>query len=442
MLQIIDNTTVTAAQARWILEKHTARGGVFIDVDRCCDYQAYFIRLNIPDVKRWKTMAGDSELFYTEKTKFRDCLINRFGVNSELLKSRGKESVDKFVIASVLESGMISEDAKEFIELYKIISDRGQKISSLEQYITKCPLWSTESYEGHRMTIARSEWVVLATSRLGAREPSVQNLNKLFADIVTYPRGWLMIRADSGQIEPRITYSWFIPDPVLKQLIILYDDAYYAQYHYITMTKEEMDRAYANPFAIEKKPLIVENRQQIKRLGLAGNYGGQLANEDQKLAIPYKQRIVNHPGRLVWEKKVRDAVENNGQEVFYGAFGAPVRPEDNQKYQRGTPGWNEHLIRCGINNPVQTTASELACQGIYEADKILTERGHEGSWIGYFKHDEGLYYLEPRDYKLASDLCECVSYQVEKDGQKWIPIKSDVFEGKKKGIEDVPVIKV
>lgn len=443
MLKIVDKISITADQARYYLEQQTSKGGIFIDLDRCLDYQAYYIEKTKPVLQAWRKMAGFS-IHPDKKEDVKNTLINRFEIPESRLVSMGKISIAEEVLTSLVDSGDVSEEAELFIKIYQKLVGWLHRISYLEQYINN-PLTVGESFEGHRMVIARPEWRVLSTSRISARGPSVQNLMKEFADIITYPPGYKMVYADSGQIEPRITWSYFLKDPVVKKLIELYNDAYFGQLHYITMSNEELKQSYVNPEAIEKKDLPREDRATLKLLGLAGTYGGGLENQDPRLANGYRRLIVNHPGRKELDEKVREAVRN-GQETFYGAFGSPVTPDETQKYKKGTPGWYEHLVRCGINNPIQTTASELMCESVYQAVKILqTKAKSQWSHIGYYKHDENLCYLAPGDHDLEDELAECMSYDVTLNGERWIPIYSDKVVGKKKayvaeGEEQVPEI--
>lgn len=443
MLKIVDKISITADQARYYLEQETKRGGVFIDLDRCLDYQAYYIELVKPALQEWRHLAGVRDLHPDKKEEVRSAMTRIFGVSENRFVSMGKYSIAEEILTQILESGTESEEAEEFIRGYLKISKWLYKIRYLEQYINNA-LTVGESFEGHRMVLAKPNWKVLATSRISASGPSVQNLFDEFGDIITYPPGYLLVRADSGQIEPRITWSHYLPDPVVKQLIVIYNDAYFGQLHYITMMPEELKEAYANPLSITKKELTAEDRKTLKRLGLAGTYGGGLEGEDPRLANGYRRMIIDHPLRKALDAQVREVVRN-GQETFYGAFGSPVTPEETQKYKKGTPAWNEHLVRCGINNPIQTTASELMCESVHQAKQILGTRGHQGSFIGYYKHDEGMFYLEPRDHNLADELVECMAYDVTLKSEHWIPIYSEKFIGKKQskppeGQEAIPEI--
>ena len=434
MLHIKDNIEINPDQARFILEQHTSKYGMYVDLDRVLDYQSYYIEQMRPLLKPWRELGGDPTLRPTQRTEVMNVLVKRFKVSQHKLMSNGSFSINKNVVASLLGDETLSEDVREFIKLYKDILAHNHKVSYLDQYAT-LPLCNLESYENHRMVLARPNWKVLNTGRISAEQPSLQNIYRIFADIYTYPKGHLLIFADSGQIEPRITWSYYIKDPLIKKLITVYNDAYFGQLRFIMMTDEEEREARSNLDGVEKIDVPTEDRQKLKVLGLAGTYGG-LSNTIDPLALVYKNKIVDHPMRKQWEKEVTEEVRS-GVDTFYAAFGTPITPDETQKYKKGTPGWINHVIRSGINNPIQGTASELMCQSVYESDRLIREKAKGFTWIGYYKHDEGCFLVDEKDANLVDELSECLSYQVEKDGELWIPIYSDVHHGRKKGVEEV-----
>ena len=439
---------LTPQQARNVIQDHTNRCGVFIDLDRVFDYRTGFIEKMKPLERDIKSMSGNRNFKVTVPADLVRALIDRFGVSEYSLKDRGGN-----VTASapkrkeLLEGGQLNQDAREFLTLFEELK-KFQTLSSTLATYANLPMLACESFENHRMVIAKPEWNVLNTGRIGASNPAVQNLSKDLCDLVTYPKWLRMVRADSGQIEPRITYSHYIPDPLLKELIIAYDDAYYGMLRFILMTDEEEIalRHKYNLFykgctakdlepnreimlGIELKIELAESaRSDLKVLLLAGNYGGDLSRFDPILANGFTRKIQNHPLRKQWEYEVKEAVRD-GQEVFYSYFGTPIRPGATAKYEVGGKGWRDHLVRCGINNPIQTTAADLMCESVYTVDKIIREKAVGDTTIGYYKHDEVLLYVDIRDGHLIPELASCTSYQVE----DWITIGADFLEGKKIG---------
>lgn len=409
-----------------LLQNETDRFGTFFSLDRILYHEARYAQEAGKRYKEWRAMAGNPYLQCTQRAAVRDVLISRFNVPGFYFQDKyGRVSMDKEVVSRLLQAD-ISEDAHHFLELYKDISAAAYMVSYLGQY-KSLPMSVVLDADNERMVIAHPTWQKLSTSRFSASKPSVQNINRDLSDIYTAPKGWQLVFSDSGQIEPRITYSVFIRDELIIHLIKEYDDAYYGLLHYIQLSPEEESWARAHLSEVkahEVTSAMKEKRQRLKVLGLAGNYGSSnLSAIDAELGPLYEQKIVAHPLRREWEQRVKDEVRQ-GAECFYGYFGTPVRPEETQKHKRGSSTWAGHLIRCGINNPVQTTAAELMCFSVYNAKQILGPQDH----IGSYKHDEGMFYVrEDRVEELAPKLKECLSYHV--DG--WIPIGSDLHIGRK-----------
>jgi DNA polymerase I-like protein with 3'-5' exonuclease and polymerase domains len=439
MIHIKDRISINADQARYILEQHTNKMGVFIDLDRALDYQAHYIEEFKRLITPLRLLVGDQYFNPDSPADVVKALVRRFGVSENQLMDNGKVGANKRILNRLAEMNNVSSDVKSFLTLYRDVKDASYRVSYLEQYIN-LPLLADEDYKGNRMVLARPRWEVLATSRISAAEPSIQNVAREFADMITYPKGYLLLFSDSGQIEPRVTYSAYIKDPVIKHLINLYNDAYFGQLHYVMMQEDELDLGYQNPEAILKQEWDKTLRKDLKTLGLAGNYGStNLDAVNGQLANRYSQRIVNHPSRLELEERVKAAVYG-GAETFYAAFGTPITPEESTKFTKGTPAWRNHLVRCGINNPIQGTASELMCESVYVASTILEKKARGYSAIGMYKHDEGMFYLAPQDHGLADELAECMAYQVEKDGELWIPIYADKHIGQKEGNTEIKVV--
>lgn len=436
MTIINEKVNVNANQIADILNYHTQRRGLLIDLDRVLDYQIHFIEKAMKLKKPLDALAGVNNFNVNSSKDVLNTLVQRFNVSEHKLMSAGKLSANKIIINNLMEDAQISDDVKLFLKVYQERKDAVGSVSRLEQYVN-LPLLEAEDFQGHRVVVARPHWHVLDTSRLSAREPSIQNIAKIFADLITHLEGQTMVRSDSGQIEPRITYSYFIRDELIVALINLYNDAYFGQLHYVMMSDEE-DAYYRNHLdELEVKEWDTNLRKDLKTLGLAGNYGSSnLGNINSELAIRYEQRIQNHPGRIKLVNDITKSVKT-GQEIFYSAFGTPVEPTENSKYTKGTIAWQNHLIRCGLNNPIQTTAADLMCEAIYRADKILKEEARGDSWIGYAKHDEGLFYLDRCDAHLVEPLRECFGYDVTLNGQKWVNIDSDILIGVKPGMEGV-----
>ena len=429
---------ITPETARSILQRQTDQFGVFFDLDRVLEYEANYCYDMNKLYKRFHSLAGDPRLVVTKGNDIRNILLKRFGIQQyKMLNEYGKPSTDASVRARLMEDEELSEDAREFVKLYHQISKLRYYVSYLQQY-KNLPLSNSLAYDGHRMVIGHPMWELLATSRISAKEPSVQNIARDLPDLITQPKGWQLVRADSGQIEPRINFSHFLRDELIVNLITAYDDAYFGMLHFVTMSAEE-ERLLRQDFNkyFKKHDItdeIKDKRQTIKTLTNAGSYGSSnLGRVDKELADAFDKKIVHHPARLNLEATVRSEVLS-GVETFHGAFGTPVTPEETAKYKRNEKGWTEHLIRCGINNPVQTTASELMIFSVFNADRLMSQS--KDSHICYYKHDEGAFYISEDEPDLIDKVKGLTAYNVK----GWIPIGSDVLIGVKKNKDSVSIL--
>jgi DNA polymerase I-like protein with 3'-5' exonuclease and polymerase domains len=427
MIEINDmKLPITPEQGRNILQAQTDMFGCFFDLDKILEYESMYAQRVHNSVKYWRQLAGDPCLEITKHNDVFRVLVDRFGVPPYKLQKDGKYSLRKEVVNTLVADPTIDGDVRLFVETYQRLSADRYMVSYLDQY-KNLPVSKTETFDGHRMVVAHPVWNVLSTSRISASKPSLQNVNVDIADIYTAPKGYQIIFSDSEQIEPRITYSHYIRDDLIMALIISYNDAYYGLLHYILLSDEQEAALRKNLSAIEPNEItqpMTDGRKRLKVLGLAGNYGSSnLSAVDPQLGPIYEKKIVNHPARLDLEAKIRSAVKG-GVSTFHGAFGTPVTPDETDKYRKGERGWFEHLVRCGINNPIQTTASELMLFSLYESMKVLDVHGY----YNYYKHDEGSFYVkEDKVEELAPKLRECLSYKVK----GWIPIGSDLKIGKK-----------
>ena len=491
-----EDVNVPCEVAARILQSHTDNCGIYFDVDRMVDYKVQDYMELRPLMQEWALLLGPryASLSPTQYAQVAIAVKNRFGLSEETLwasEHDHKISINSDVRARLIDDPLASEDLKRFCKVYDKISKINHDLSYLDQYLN-LPLASMRSFDGHRMTIGKPIWSKLSTSRVSAKYPSVQNIARSRTDIITYPRGFIYVRADSGQIEPRITWSYFCHDPVLKGLITAYNDAYYGQLHYATMPIEELKAYQANPALITCKipfyraelemldnlhtadpakvmelmeragkhptmrrmlahsdrPLtssemaeyiiIADDRQDLKKLALSATYGCEtFEGIDPKLVAGYKARIVQHPERLRLERMYQEMAAA-GEDTCYSAFGSPITPEETDKYKKGTKAWVRHLVRCFINNPVQTTAADLMNYAVVKADQLINQYAKGYTYINFGKHDELAFLIDERDTALVDELSEMTAYQVD----DWIPIYADREDGVKrpKNWRDTPTI--
>lgn len=445
-IRVEDGLPLSVDQACTILQNETDNFGLFIDLDRCIEYQLEFELKREKILERFHSygakMDGD-ELMPTQVAKIRDWFKNEFDVPEHLFYNKAnKVSFDKDIRASLLNAN-IPEEAKEFLRILNEYNYYNYRIqNTLGQYF-RMPISYCVSNLGHRMAVCNPKWGILSTGRLAASSPSLQNIARDMGDIICCPKGWSLVRCDSGQIEPRITYSHYVQDPLIPGLIMLYDDAYYGMLHYCKLPEQVFNNRFnyrvAKPGETGNDPMVIypmeitdemkDGRKELKVLALAANYGSGLAGHDSTLSQRYIERIVNNPTRKEWEAEVKTAV-NRGVGSFKSVFGTVITPEQTQTYRPGTPSWIPHVVRCGINNPIQATASDLMICSVYEASKILSKA--KMSHIAYYKHDEGAFYIHDSEKELIEELKDVTAYNVTENGRPWLPIHAELEAGQSK----------
>lgn len=422
---------ITSYEARDYLQKCTDEFGVFFDLERCFELCGILFRQNVGHVKTMRQLADTVSLDVSSKEEVVTAL-RKMGVNGSEFFQTGKLALNDAVYSSILNNKNYDDRIKKFTSTYASYASNNKNIGYFRG-LGDLPQSVVLAKNGHRMTIGHPTWKVLSTSRLAASKPGVQGVPRNAPEIITEPKGYTLIRADSGQIEPRINFSYFMRDELLINLIMHYADAYFGIWRFCVMGEEE-ERACREDFErnfkhVEVDQKVKDERQDIKTLSLAGSYGS--ANLDKinpVLAAAYDKKIVHHPARIAWENRVKEEV-SRGVSTFYGAFGTPVTPDSTERYTKGDSGWNNHLVRCGINNPIQTTASELMLCSLNKARDVLSHA--KDSHICFYKHDEACFYVSDADIAdgVLDELSDITAYNVK----GWIPIEAEPEIGIKKG---------
>ena len=425
---------ISPQDARNYIQRNTDNFGVFFDVDRCYELSA-ILQLEMLDITRKLRRIGlNPKLTLDDKELIINTLVKMGVSKAEFFdKNSRKPSYTADVRKSILSNPKYSEDIYEFVEKSGIYVSNKRNKGNIENFANKCLQSKALSKLNHRMSIGHPTWNLLNTSRIAAENPGIQGIPRSMCDIVCEPKGYTLVRCDSGQIEPRINFSAIIRDELIMNLIMHYDDAYYGLLNYCTMLDEE-EKACRLDFKSNFKPIeitdeIADMRQNIKRLTNAGSYGSSnLGDINPQLASLYERKIVKHPKRLAQESKVRSDV-NKGIDTFYGFFGTPVTPDATETYEKNGSGWKEHVVRCGINNPIQTTASELMMFSVNKAREVLSRA--KDSHICFYKHDEACFYVSDEDMAngIGDELSDITAYNVK----GWIPIHADALIGVKKG---------
>ena len=347
-------------------------------------------------------------------------------------------SLDKPSIEAAFESQTLSEFGTDLVNVYQKYSNltktRGTLISLLQNPISNVP-----SCDGHRMLILKPLFEPQNTGRIGMQKPAIQNFPHAIQEITTVPEGFILLHTDSGQIEPRIVYSVYLKDPQIQALIRLYNDAYFGILHYITMPEEMIISGRTDFEKHEITDEMQENRKKIKTYTNAVMYGSKSNPSGDPIKEAMINRIGKHPARMALVKKLTEQI-NAGIRTVYTAFGTPIDMNKSPKLADGAPtsdSLEDQLLKLAINNPIQGTAADLMRVSVYEANRIMMNKGKQSYIIDYV-HDAGRFAIHENDYdKIADELGDIVHYEV--DG--WLPIYAEPEFGRNGGknglIEDL-----
>lgn len=437
----IDKNIVTEERfelAKKILNTSTQ---LYLDKPMLQRIHYYYLKKKALLKPTWKYFFGDIE--HTNKVAVRNKMIDN-GIDQSLFikksftpsgTSNEREIIDEATGRKVyikystdanqinfIESVVENPELKVMIDVYKQMAE----IQALEQNFAQyrqLPIAQQLSFEEHEMYVATPKYHKLVTYRLGAYEPSLQNVKRELQCIYTSPYGYLPVFADSGQIEPKIIYSHYIPDKNIQELIKLYDDAYYGLYHFV----------FGDRTSREKMTISKEDRNKLKLWGNKFAYGGHPSSNNND-EIQYYEAIGKHPLRQKWEEDVVEKLRA-GVRHFPNFFGINVHIGSNEsKYSGFKNSTNEaqiqsymrYLTSAAINNPIQSTASYLMCESVIHMDKMNDLLGMGA--IGYYKHDEVMMHVKADKVDTFKQIvADSVAYEV--DGL--LPIKSDLQVGRK-----------
>lgn len=421
------------SKAESILRYHNDRIGIPLDYDRMLEYHSYYT-IKAEGIRKM-ILKYCFPLDYTNRDSLNDRtfleFLERVGVTQSLLltEAGNKLSLSEDSLMQAVGTGLYSKEICYIVEKYVEMRKCYKRISSFPGLYSKSTgVLGIGTYDKHRMIIIRPDWVPQNTGRLGTANPGTLNISSDVSDIFTVPEGYLKIEVDSGQIEPRLIQSYVIKDEQLKHCTNMYNDAYYGYVHYCTLLTDEQRRTRdLNLVPMEITPELESKRKKFKTYGNAVMYGSTENSDKDPDKDAFIKYIGGHPNRVALEREVERKVLG-GQTIFHTAFGSPidVSAGSGTKYDsKGVQSYNNHLIRCGINNPIQGTAGDLMRYSVCEADKLLTRKAPKSAIIQYV-HDAGKFMLHETEYdKVIDEIKEITSYQVE----DWIPIYSGVEEG-------------
>lgn len=333
-------------------------------------------------------------------------------------------------ITGAIDAGQLREETVYLLKVYQkyfgYTRMRGTLISLLQNPVSNVP-----SCDGHRMLIVRPIWAPQNTGRVAMQKPAIQNLQHELQELITVPKGYVKIHTDSGQIEPRIVYSVFIPDKQIQALINLYDDAYYGTLHYCQLGKDVIATGTTSFTAMEITEDMKAGRKTIKTYNNAVMYGSTSNPTGDPVKAALIDKIGNHHYRIDLVRTYQQQIAM-GQTVFKTAFGTPIDTAKSVKFSEAgarAKSVEEERLRLAINNPIQGTAADLMRVSIYEANRVLMNKAKK-SYIIHYVHDAGVFAVHEDDYdKVADDLKDIVAYDVE----GWLPIHAEPEEGRNGG---------
>lgn len=360
-------------------------------------------------------------------------IMNNADVSAFTRTAKGELSLDADSITGAIDSGKLNDFQLDVIKLYREYSDCTKTRSTLASLLQN-PMSELPSCDGHRMLELRPIWVAQNTGRVGMQKPAIQNFTRTIQDIVTVPRGYIYVHCDSGQVEPRIVYSHYIPDPQIQALIRLYDDAYFGLLHYVTMPQSVRDSGTLDFEKMEITDEMQAGRKKIKTYGNAVMYGSTANPEHDPIKDKMIKCIGQHPLRVAWVNSLRDKIER-GATVFNTVFGTPIDTSRSQKLTAdgmsvrssgndwyGAEDYNiSEKVKLAINNPIQGTAADLMRLSVQEAHRCISINAKDSYIINYV-HDAGSFCISENDWdKVGDTLKDIVAYNVD----EWLPIKAD-----------------
>lgn len=359
---------------------------------------------------------------------------------------------------------------KEYSELKSTLSS----VRGFTQFYYSYAVDGVLNNEGDRSARLILGYKETDTGRFSTSSPNIQGLDKRIANVLTSPKGWVMVFTDSRQIEPRLVNSVMVRDPLIHYLIEHYDDVYYAMLDYSIRASTSTDES--NFFPVENLPK--EGRDVLKTLVNAGSYGSALSNitklaskmlsdrffdteEGQQLIYDlskanYYKKIVESPTsadnvKYEAQQKIDNAkakmveIKQRGEYLakqFHDRYLCHPNREEYLKKLKGQAyngsttvvspfgdsraiyGSFEHVFNCLINNPFQMMSARLSAISITKTFELINsnEKLKKFMFFGANFHDGDLVYMRPELVAHFGPILEDFrSYEIE----GWIPIPAE-----------------
>lgn len=422
----------TAEETCQLLSAINGNNGVYLDYDMMLEFMFYYYRESEQRKRELARYMNISDLNLLTAEKVKSVVIQKGYARYFPKTKTGDLSLNAKDVAPILELPMLDEEVKWVVKTWVESSANAATVSQFSKSLQFGTLCDEESYNGHRMLRFEPLWITQNTGRFAMQKPAIHNFADIVKDCITVPKGFILVGVDSGQIDPRLTFSLKMPDKQIQELIVLYNDAYFGILHYVLMPEEDIRNGKMNFTKMELTDELHAKRKKLKTYINAVIYNSQDDQGDEVKAALIK-RIGQHPLHVKWVNELTEQIMS-GNYVVKTAFGTEidVRYGSNNegKYKDASEESKfNHMLRSAINAPIQGTAADLHRIAIEDEKKFLLLRASR-SFIMMSVHDAIYTAVHEDDYDEEIEfLSHCPEYRI--DG--WVPILCEAEVGQHKG---------
>lgn len=471
----IPNRITEAKQYLDFREKSTPiNNQVFVNVDKLKIYEVQFTALMKQCELEFNQLCYEASGHWVEfdlsnKNNIKNAFTKMLGIPINEITYKGKFSLRSEVITRLYRKYRMPA-----LFMYIQYTKYKSKLSGVRQYLPYIDKPSTMvNNVGEKIVSINTNYNFSDTFRNQTYNPNFQGTNKELSNIITAPKGWVIIQADSEQIEPRLYYSTVVRDKLINWLIEEYNDVYLALVDYCMRDDIEFHEGNLK----REGSFNRKHRNTLKTLVNAGTYGSSLKKlkdyssmiyedsffqteegreisyelsksnyykkildnpqtppervahitesmnktkeklnevreEGNILAERFHERIVNHPQRLKFEDEVNQKIYSGNNEII-SPFGDSRIVYGDFNYKRN----------CHINNPMQMAAARLSAISICKAFEFINSHDayKKGVIFGVNVHDEDVFFVRKELVPFVKDtIKDFRQYHID----SWIPINS------------------
>lgn len=419
----------TADDTCQLLSAINSANGVYLDYDMVLEFMFYYYRQAEVNKKKLAKYMRVPNVDLLTADNIKGFIMQKRYSRYFPTTRTGEISLEAKEVRSLLDSNLLDAEAKWIVGTWIDISADSSTVSQFTKALQFGTVVDGVSCDGHRMLRLEPIWAVQNTSRFAMQKPAIHNFPDIVKDAITVPEGYVMVGVDSSQIDPRLTFSFKMPDRQIQKLITLYDDAYFGILHYVLMPEADIRSGTLDFKKMEITDSLKEKRKTLKTYINAVIYDSHEDGGDpvKKALI---NRIGNHPMHVKWVTEVREKIMS-GSYIFETAFGTKidVRGGTNLTGKYSTASEESkfnHMVRSAINAPIQGTAADLHRLAIDDEKRFLLHRASR-SFIMLSIHDAIYTAVHQDDYDAEIEfLSHCPEYRI--DG--WVPITCDAEIGR------------